>query len=200
MRRRKVIQRLFRNKKVFVVNPRGNNSDPTRIFIWEPTLTSLMLSLLIAGISAQTCSGTNNPTFNNCIRDGLVNVDGQVGATDATQACASIQTEQLRYYDCLCKRYTSVVQCFTTFCSNDPSISAYQNSQLQFCSAVEQIPAPVLPSNTAPLTPLPSVTAAPSAPSAPPRSTQTNAAMNPYLSTTLVFGEVVALAFLTNLM
>jgi hypothetical protein len=159
----------------------------------------MISALLISGIAAQTCSGQANPTFTNCIRDALVNVDGQVGATEATAACASIQTDQPRYFDCLCRRYTSVVQCYTTFCSNDPSVSAFRNSQLQFCSAVEQIPSVSVPaaSNTLPALPRPTGTSSAPAGS---QTTTRSAAMNSYLSSALVFGEVIAMTLLTNIL
>jgi hypothetical protein len=78
----------------------------------------LLTTLLIATAQTQTCSsvsGTALTTFNQCIRNTLVDTNGSVGKTNAFDACSAIQNDQENYYRCLCNKYQGIVGWYFIF-------------------------------------------------------------------------------------
>ncbi|KAJ3319759.1 hypothetical protein HDV06_005960 [Boothiomyces sp. JEL0866] len=162
---------------------------------------------IISGVSAQiTCTGaTGNVanTFNLCISNFMQN------GNDPQSACQSLKDQNAQYYSCLCQKSQGVSGCFSQFCSSSSQAVVYQQAQNQYCGAASAIlnPASAGPTN-AQATGLPALTVGPGgvSPTQAPQSTTTTAvtfknnAHASMLSTAMVFGEIVCLAVLANIL
>ncbi|KAJ3306438.1 hypothetical protein HDV03_005048 [Kappamyces sp. JEL0829] len=172
----------------------------------------LLVASLTHAVTAQSCANAN-PTFTACVRNGMTTPEGMVGPTDPTSACASIQTQQAQYYACLCQKYNTLYQCFTSFCQGDPSVTSVSQSQTQFCQAAGQVSA--VPSSTSSGSPVFSSISLPSGggtvTGTVTGTTSTSAAASSnkpsqsgagsfVLSNALVYGEFAAMLVLGNLL
>ncbi|KAJ3193352.1 hypothetical protein HK101_004977 [Irineochytrium annulatum] len=78
-------------------------------------------------------------TYDLCV-DNLL-VDGsQISYASVEAFCAPQQADKAAYYQCLCDRYSRLVQCFTNNCSTDTvNVVAYQHSQSADCAVASQL-------------------------------------------------------------
>lgn len=174
-------------------------------------MNKLLLTTLGISVLAQSCTSEKGQLalqFDACIKTALVNADGLVGPTDALQSCISLKGTDSLYFACLCTRYTNVVQCYTNNCPRDTSLASFQSSQDNFCAQAQQETNPNVATNFAgTLAPLPSgsrnlAAGAKTTVAATPKPTAefSNQALNPFVTSALIFGEVFALAIFTNLL
>ncbi|KAJ3311937.1 hypothetical protein HDV04_003546 [Boothiomyces sp. JEL0838] len=168
-----------------------------------------ILALQFASLaSAQiTCSGaTGNVanTFNLCISNYMQN------GNDPQSACQNLKDQNAQYYTCLCQKSQGVSGCFQQFCSSSSQAVVYQQAQSQYCGAASAIlnPASAGPTN-AQATGLPVLTVATGGvvptQAAHGSTTTTGAQFNnagraSILSSAMVFGEIICLAVLANIL
>lgn len=95
----------------------------------------ITLSILVfaASILSHTFDDPSlEETFDNCIRLALVDPAGRIGATDAQSACSAVKDTR-NYQQCMCLRYTSIIDCYTSSCDEDPSIEKYKQFRSKYC-------------------------------------------------------------------
>ncbi|KAJ3273459.1 hypothetical protein HDV01_004379 [Terramyces sp. JEL0728] len=163
---------------------------------------------LIASASAQiTCTGatgTAATTFSLCISNYM-----QTG-NDPQSACQSLKDQNAQYYSCLCQKSQGVSGCFAQLCPSSSQAIVYQQAQSQYCSAASDIQnKPTAAVSGSAATGLPALTVAPGgnvATQAAHSTTTTGANFNSnsahasMLSTAMVFGEIICLTVLANIL
>ncbi|KAJ2999858.1 hypothetical protein HDV02_001636 [Globomyces sp. JEL0801] len=160
------------------------------------------LAVLSAAVEAQICStGKTIDAFKTCLDSALTTPDGKTGARSAEEACQSLKAVAWSYFGCLCSKTKLVVGCYTNNCAGDPAMPAYQGSQASYCSSADANPPPQ--GQNVPGSPKPTTTTTGLAPivgALPGATTTPKSSASNTFSTVMVFGEILLMSMLANML
>jgi hypothetical protein len=102
----------------------------------------ILVENTIGQVANCTISSQSN-TFNQCIRNGIVDTVGQPipRGTDIKNACNAVINTAF-HSQCLCERFDAAVGCYQSFCASDIRVAEFVAAENAYCAQAANSTAP----------------------------------------------------------